>query len=54
MEQRKASIKQVNTDLATKMVGNKGKTYKKIKSELKANEALSARYAVILSEVSGK
>ena len=54
MDERKASIKQVNSDLATKMVGNKGKTYKKIKAELKEDEALSTRYEVILSEVSGK
>ena len=54
MDERKASIKQVNSDLATKMVGNKGKTYKKIKAELKEDEALNTRYEVILSEVSGK
>ena len=53
-EERKASMKQVNTELATKMVGNKGKTYKKIKAELKTDEALNARYEVILSQVSGK
>ena len=53
-EERTASIKQVNSDLATKMVGNKGKTYKKIKAELKTDEALGARYEVILSQVSGK
>lgn len=54
MDQRKASIKSVNSDLATKMVGNKGKTYKKIKAELKTDEALSARYDLILAQVSGK
>ena len=53
-EERKASIKKVNSDLATKMVGNKGKTYKKIKAELKTDEALNARYEVILAQVSGK
>jgi len=53
-EERKASMKQVNTELATKMVGNKGKTYKKIKAELKTDEALNARYEVILAQVSGK
>jgi hypothetical protein len=53
-EERKESIKQVNSDLATKMVGNKGKTYKKIKAELKTDEALKARYEIILAPVSGK
>ena len=53
-EERKASMKQVNTELATKMVGNKGKTYKKIKAQLKTDEALNARYEVILAQVSGK
>ena len=54
MDERKASIKDVNSELATKMVGNKGKTYKKIKADLKTNEALLARYEIILSQVSGK
>lgn len=54
MDQRKASIKSVNSDLATKMVGNKGKIYKKIKADLKTDEALSARYDLILAQVSGK
>lgn len=53
-DERTASIKKVNSDLATKMVGNKGKTYKKIKSELKTDDTLSARYEVILAQVSGK
>lgn len=54
MDERKASIKKVNSDLATKMVGNRGKIYKKIKADLKTDEALSARYDVILAQVSGK
>ena len=54
MDERKASIKDVNSELATKMVGNKGKTYKKIKADLKTDEALLARYEIILSQVSGK
>lgn len=54
MDERKESIKKVNSELATKMVGNKGKTYKKIKADLKTDEALSTRYQVILSQVSGK
>jgi hypothetical protein len=53
-DDRTASIKKVNSDLATKMVGNKGKTYKKIKADLKTDEALNARYQVILAQVSGK
>ncbi len=51
---RTESIKMVNSELATKMVGNKGKTYKKIKAALKTDEELKARYEAILSEVSGK
>lgn len=54
MDERKTSIKKVNSDLATKMVGNKGKTYKKIKADLKTDEALKVRYEDILSQVSGK
>ena len=54
MDERKASIKEVNSDLATKMVGNKGRTYKKIKADLKTDEALKTRYEVILAQVSGK
>ena len=53
-EERKESMKKVNADLATKMVGNKGKTYKRIKAELKTDEALNARYEIILAQVSGK
>jgi hypothetical protein len=53
-EERTASIKEVNSDLATKMVGNKGKIYKKIKADLKTDEALKARYETILTQVSGK
>ncbi len=47
------SIKAVNSELAVKMVGSKGKTYKKIKADLKTDEDLKARYDTILSEVSG-
>ena len=46
---RIAAIKSVNSDLATKMVGNKGKTYKSIKEGLKEDESLKARYDVILA-----
>ena len=52
--ERIESIKSVNSELATKMVGSKGKTYKKIKADLKTDEALKVRYDAILSEVSGK
>ena len=54
MDDRKTSIKSVNSELATKMVGNKGKTYKSIKANIKTDEALNARYEVILAQVSGK
>jgi len=53
-EDRTASIKKVNSELATKMVGDKGKIYKKIKAALKTDEALKARYEAILAQVSGK
>lgn len=53
-DDRIASIKSVNSELATKMVGDKGKLYKKIKADLKADEALKARYDAILAEVAGK
>lgn len=56
-EDRTTAIKVVNTELATKMVGNKGRTYKAIKSELKTNTELKSRYdaivAVLRSEVEG-
>ena len=54
MTERKEVIKQVNSELATKMVGNKGKIYKQIKAELKTNEELKARYEEILSQVGGQ
>ena len=50
-EERIESIKIVNTELATKMVGNKGKTYKSIKAELKTNEALKTRYDAIMAQL---
>jgi hypothetical protein len=53
MDDRKAAIKSVNTELATKMVGNKGKVYKSIKASLKEDEALKARYEAILAQVKG-
>ena len=53
-DDRTTAIKGVNSDLATKMVGNRGKIYKKIKADLKTDEALKSRYELILSQVSGK
>ncbi len=50
-ETRITSIKTVNTELAIKMVGNNGKTYKEIKSQLKENEELKARYDAIVASL---
>ncbi len=50
-ETRITSIKTVNTELAIKMVGNNGKTYKEIKSQLKENEELKARYDAIAASL---
>jgi len=54
---RIASIKTVNSELATKMVGDSGKTYKKIKNMLKSDAGLKSRYdsiAVSLSKAKVK
>ncbi len=51
---RLEAIKRVNSDLATKMVGNGGKTYKAIKAALKTDADLQARYQAILAQVAGK
>ena len=51
---RTDAIKSVNSELATKMVGDKGRVYKKIRAELKTNEELKARYEAILSQVKGE
>lgn len=53
MDDRKAAIKSVNSELATKMVGNKGKTYKEIKAALKEDDGIKTRYESILSQVKG-
>jgi len=53
-ETRITSIKTVNTELAIKMVGNSGKTYKEIKSQLKENEELKARYDAIVASLKGQ
>lgn len=44
---RSEAIKTVNTALATKMVGDKGKVYKAIKEQISADEALASRYNTI-------
>ena len=54
MEERKEAIKTVNSELATKMLGDKGRVYKKIKAELGSDEELKARYEEILAEVQGE
>lgn len=52
-EERTEAIKSVNTTLAIKMVGNKGKTYKAIKASLKTDADLKARYDAILAQIAG-
>ncbi len=49
---RIASIKTVNSELATKMVGDSGKTYKNIKNMLKSDEGLKSRYDSIFTSLS--
>jgi len=50
-EKRIAAIKTVNQQLATKMVGDKGKLYKKIKSELASNTELKESYDQIVASI---
>jgi len=50
---RTDAIKMVNQELATKMVGNRGKTYKSIKAELKSNAELKAQYDEIVASLQG-
>lgn len=45
------AIKTVNQELATKMVGDSGKTYKKIKSALAGDTDLKARYDQIVASL---
>ena len=52
-EERIEAIKSVNSTLATKMVGNKGKTYKSIMAALKEDADLNARYEAILAQIDG-
>ncbi|MCH7513055.1 MAG: hypothetical protein IH947_03800 [Bacteroidetes bacterium] len=49
---RIASIKTVNSELATKMVGDRGKDYKRIKDQLKSDESFKSRYDSIVASVS--
>lgn len=48
-DERMDAIKTVNQELATKMVGNRGKTYKAIKSELASNADMKSRYDGIVA-----
>jgi hypothetical protein len=50
-EERKEAIKVVKTELAKKMVGSKGRTYKKIEDELKSNPELKERYDKIVAQL---
>ena len=47
------AIKTVNQALATKMVGDNGKLYKKIRSELSSNADLKAKYDQIVAGLKG-
>ncbi len=50
-EDRIEAIKTVNQELATKMVGDKGKTYKAIKAALASDSELKARYDEIAAKI---
>ncbi|MEQ8244398.1 hypothetical protein [Fulvivirga sp.] len=50
-EDRIDAIKQVNQLLATKMLPDGGKTYKAIKAAIDSDEAVKARYEVILAKI---
>lgn len=47
------AIKTVNQELATKMIGDNGKLYKKIRSELSSNADLKAKYDQIVTSLKG-
>ena len=53
-EERTEAIKEANSILATKMVGDKGRVYKSIKAGLKDDADLQARYEAILAQVAGE
>jgi len=50
-DERIQAIKTVNQELATKMVGDRGKTYKAIKSALVSDADLKARYDAIVGSL---
>ena len=50
-EKRIDAIKTVNQELATKMVGDGGRTYKAIKAALEEDASLQSRYDAILAKV---
>lgn len=52
--ERIAAIKEVNSDLATKMVGNNGKTYKAIKVKLKADADFKAKYDALATQLASE
>lgn len=49
--ERTKAIKLVNQELATKMIGNRGKTYKSIKSALDSDPDLKAQYDEIVAAI---
>jgi len=51
---RTDAIKTVNSAIATKMLGEKGKVYKRIKEAIGADEAVKARYEAIVAVIKMK
>ena len=51
---RTDAIKTVNTALAIKMLGKKGKVYKRIKGALASDEAVKVRYDAIVAIIKMK
>jgi len=47
------AIKAVNQELATKMLGDRGKVYKRISDALDTDEAIKGRYEAILAQIQG-
>jgi hypothetical protein len=45
------AIKTVNQELATKMLGDRGKVYKRIADALESDAALETRYQAIVAEI---
>lgn len=50
-EKRIEAIKTVNQELATKMVGDRGKTYKEVKAAVKSNPDLKAKYEAFVAQL---